>query len=143
MKSGRILFTLQRQTETILFAVLFLAFFLLAAVLSGLGYGGFGTMLLTLLPGLVPALFFFLYCLRWRITVYEHSIVFQTLFRKKEYPIAEIRRIVMGTHYTEGSILWLYTQDGKMLSVSSGCKNFERFHRYLQKKRPIEWESAL
>ena len=49
----------------------------------------------------------------------------------------------MGTHYQEGIILWLYTQDGKMLSVSSGCKNFERFHRYLQKKRPIEWESAL
>ena len=40
MKSGRILFTLQQQTETILFAVLFLAVFLLAAVLSGLGYGG-------------------------------------------------------------------------------------------------------
>ena len=143
MKSGRILFTLQQQTVTILFAVLSLAVFLLAAVLSGLGYGGFGTMLLTLLPGLVPALFFFLYYLRWRIMVYEHSIVFQTLFRKKEYPIAEIRRIVMGTHYTEGSILWLYTQDGKMLSVSSGCKNFELVHRYLQKKRPIEWESAL
>ena len=57
-----------------------------------------------------------------------------------EYPIAEIRRVVMGTHYQEGISLWLYTQDGKMLSVSSGCKNFERFHRYLQKKRPIEWE---
>ena len=97
-------------------------------------------MLLTLLPGLVLTLFPFLYNLRWRITVYEHSIVFQTLFRKKEYPIAEIRRVVMGTHYKEGNILWLYTRDGKMRSVSSGCKNFERFHRYLQKKRPIEWE---
>ena len=140
MKSNRILFTLQRQTETILFAVLFLAVFLLAAVLSGMGYGGFGTMLLMLLPCLVPALVFCLYYLRWRITVYEHSIVFQTLFRKKEYPIAGIRRVVMGTHYQEGNILWLYTQDGKMHSVSSGCKNFERFHRYLQKKRPIEWE---
>lgn len=140
MKSSRILFTLQQQKGTILFAVLSLAFLLLAAVLSGLGYGGFGIMLLTLLPGLAPALFFFLYYLRWRITVYEHSIVFQTLFRKKEYPIAEIRRIVMGTHYKEGNILWLYTRDGKMLSVSSDCKNFERFHRYLQKKRPIEWE---
>lgn len=60
MKSGRILFTLQQQTETILFAVLFLSVFLLAAVLSGLGYGGFGTILLTLLPCFVPALFFFL-----------------------------------------------------------------------------------
>ena len=140
MKSNRILFTLQCQTETILFAVLFLAVFLLAAALSGLGYGGFGTMLLMLLPCFVPDLFFFLYYLRWRITVYEHSIVFQTLFRKKEYPIAEIRRVVMGTHYQEGNILWLYTRDGKMRSVSSGCKNFERFHRYLQKKRPIEWE---
>ena len=143
MKSSRILFTLQRQKETILFAVLFLSVFLLAAVLSGLGYGGFGTILLTLLPCFVLALFFFLYYLRWRISVYEHSIVFQTLFRKKEYPIAEIRRVVMGTHYKEGSILWLYTQDGKMRSVSSGCKNFERFHRYLQKKRSIEWESSL
>lgn len=143
MQSNRILFTLQRQKETILFAVLFLSVFLLAAVLSGLGYGGFGTILLTLLPCFVLALFFFLYNLRWRITVYEHSIVFQTLFRKKEYSIAEIRRVVMGDHYKEGEILWLYTRDGKMRSVSSGCKNFERFHRYLQKKRSIEWESSL
>ena len=141
MKSNRVLFVLKKQKETVLFSALFLGCFLVAAILSWMDKISFGIMLLMLLPCLGLSLLASLYFYRWRIAVYEQSIVYQTLFRKRAYQISQIKRVVMLTHWGEGEILWLYTQDGAMISISSRCKNFERFHRYIQKKRAVEWES--
>lgn len=140
MKNDGAVFTVRKKNDVIAGGVLCLSISMVGIVICLLMQAEIWSKLAVFLAILLLGLLDLLYSISWKLEVRADSIRIKKLFRQKEYSTSQIKRVLLCSEYREGMTIWVFWQDGKMLKIAEDYKNFERFHRYIQKKHAVEWK---